>query len=297
MSIATGVARMFSTTPMTPMGADGKMALADHLRELRGRLLRAVCALVVAMIVALFFYEQTLALVIEPYDKAQLALTGEVNTDPVFMGVGGPLLFQLKLSALAAVVVTSPYWLYQLWAFIVPGLHAHERRYSRVFLAIAGPMFLAGVATGYYVLPKGLEVLIGFTPGSVQNLVEFGDYFSFFVRMLLVFGVAYQIPLFVILLNLAGVVRGKTLGQYRPWIVLGVFVFAAAATPSTDPFSMLMLALPMTVLFFVSELVARILDKRRGVTALDGLDDDEASEIEDYEPEVVTYSGLAEDDD
>ena len=296
MRVAAGVARMFSTTPVTPMGPDGKMALADHLRELRGRLLRAVCALVAAMIVALFLYEYTLALVIEPYNQAQKALTGEVRTDPVFMGVGSPLLFQLKLSALAAVVATSPYWLYQLWAFIVPGLHTHEKRYSRIFLAIAGPMFLAGVATGYYVLPKGLEVLIGFTPGSVQNLVEFGDYFSFFVRMLLVFGVAYQIPLFVILLNLAGVVRGKTLGQYRPWIVVGVFVFSAAATPSTDPFSMLMLALPMTVLFFVSEVVARFLDKRRGLTAFDGLDDDEASDLP-HEPEVVTYSGLSEDDD
>lgn len=287
---------MFSTTPVTPMGADGKMALADHLRELRGRLLRAVCALVLAMVVALFFYEPLLHLVIQPYRQAQAALENRVITDPVIMGVGTPLLFQLKLSALAAVVGTSPYWLYQLWAFIVPGLHAHEKRYSRLFVAIAGPLFLAGVATGYYVLPKGLEVLIGFTPDSVQNLVDFGDYFSFFVRMLLVFGVAYQIPLFVILLNLAGVVRGKTLGQYRPWIVLGVFVFSAAATPSTDPFSMLMLAVPMTLLFFISEAVARLLDRRRGVGAFEDLDDDEASLVE-HEPEVVTYSGLSEDDD
>jgi sec-independent protein translocase protein TatC len=287
---------MFSTAPVTPMGPDGKMALADHLRELRGRLLRAVCALVVCMVVALFFYDQLLALVEEPYSQAQAALGGKVSTEPVFIGVGTPLLFQLKLSALAAVVVTSPYWLYQIWAFIVPGLHPHEKRYSRLFLAIAGPLFIAGVATGYYVLPKGLEVLIGFTPDSVQNLVEFGDYFSFFVRMLLVFGVAYQIPLFVILLNVAGIVRGRSLGQYRPWIIVAVFVFAAVATPSTDPFSMLMLAIPMTVLFLVSEGVARVLDRRRGFHAYDGLGDDEASEL-DHEQEVVTYSGLSEDDD
>ncbi len=296
MRVAAAIAGMFSTTPVTPMGADGKMALADHLRELRGRLLRAVCALVLGMVVALFFYEPLLDLVIQPYRQAQAALVDRVITDPVIMGVGTPLLFQLKLSALAAVVGTSPYWLYQLWAFIVPGLHAHEKRYSRLFVAVAGPLFLAGVATGYYVLPKGLEVLIGFTPDSVQNLVDFGDYFSFFVRMLLVFGVAYQIPLFVILLNLAGVVRGKTLGQYRPWIVLAVFVFSAAATPSTDPFSMLMLAVPMTLLFFVSEAIARFLDRRRGVGAFEELDDDEASSVE-HEPEVVTYSGLSEDDD
>jgi sec-independent protein translocase protein TatC len=295
MSIATGVARMFSTTPVTPMGADGKMALADHLRELRGRLLRAVCVLIAGIVVALFFYPNLFALVKEPYDHARAAL-GEDATQPVIIGVGTPLLFQLKLSALAAVVGTSPFWLYQLWAFIVPGLHKHEKRYSRMFLAVAGPLFVGGVATGYYVLPKGLEVLIGFTPDSVQNLVEFGDYFSFFVRMLLVFGVAYQIPLFVILLNLAGVVRGKTLGQYRPWIVLGVFVFSAAATPSTDPFSMLMLAVPMTVLFFISEGVARILDRRRGRTRFDGLDDDEASDL-GYEKDDVRRSDLSEGDD
>ena len=92
----------------------------------------------------------------------------------------------------------------------------------------------------------GLEVLIGFTPGQLENLVEFGEYFSFFTRMLLVFGVAYEIPLFVIMLNLAGVLSGRALGEYRAWIVLGTFVFAAVATPSTDPFSMLMLAAPMT---------------------------------------------------
>jgi sec-independent protein translocase protein TatC len=295
VTIVTGVARMFSTAPVTPMGPDGKMALADHLRELRGRLLRSVCVLIVAIALALFFYADLFALVKEPYDQARAAL-GKASTEPVIIGVGTPLLFQLKLCALAAVVATSPYWLYQIWAFIVPGLHAHEKRYSRIFLAVAGPLFVAGVATGYYVLPKGLEVLIGFTPDSVQNLVEFGDYFSFFVRMLLVFGVAYQIPLFVILLNLAGIVRGKTLGQYRPWIVLGTFVFAAAATPSTDPFSMLFLAIPMTLLFLISEVVARILDKRRGLTQYDGLDDDEASDLT-YEPEVITYSGLSEDDD
>jgi sec-independent protein translocase protein TatC len=130
----------------------------------------------------------------------------------------------------------------------------------------------------------------------LENLVEFGEYFSFFTRMLLVFGVAFEIPLFVVLLNLAGVVSGRALGEYRAWIIVGTFVFAAAATPSTDPFSMLMLAIPMSVLFFISEIVARVMDRRRGLTAYDGLDDEQASTL-DYEPEVVTYSGLSEDDD
>jgi sec-independent protein translocase protein TatC len=295
MSIATGVARMFSTTPVTPMGADGKMALADHLRELRGRVLRSLVVLIVAVVAAFFVYEDLVKVVNAPIAAAEKALEGKVDIETTFIGVGASLMFQIKLCFLAAVIATSPFWLYQLWAFIVPGLHAHERRYSRVFLAIAGPLFLGGVATGYYVLPTGLKVLLSFA-GDIPNLVPYDMYFSFFIRMLLVFGVAYLIPMFVILLNLAGIVRGKALGQYRPWIVIGTFVFAAAATPSTDPFSMLLLAVPMTLLFFISEVVARILDKRRGIGRYEGLDDDEASDL-DYDRDVIRYTGLSEEDD
>jgi sec-independent protein translocase protein TatC len=295
VTIVTGVARMFSTTPVTPMGADGKMALADHLRELRGRVLRSLLVLIVGVIVAVFYQKELVAIVEAPINAAEKALEGKTDIQTTYIGVGASLIFQIKLCFLAAVIGTSPYWLYQIWAFIVPGLHQHERRYTRIFLAIAGPLFLAGVATGYYVLPTGLKVLLSFA-GDIPATVPFDDYFSFFVRMLLVFGAAYLIPMFVLLLNLMGVVRGKALGQYRPWIVLGTFVFAAAATPSTDPFSMLFLAVPMTILFLISEVVARILDKRRGVAQYEGLDDDQASDLE-YEPEIITYTGLSEDDD
>jgi sec-independent protein translocase protein TatC len=230
--------------------------------------------------------------VLRRYNEAKDMLGGTVQTKAYIKGAGGPLLLQLKLSGIAGLVVTSPYWLYQIWAFILPGLHANERRWTKVFVAVAGPLFIAGVAVGYYVLPKGLEVLIGFTPAQLENLVEFGEYFSFFTRMLLVFGIAFEIPLFVILLNLAGVVSGRALGEYRAWIIVGVFVFAAAATPSTDPFSMLMLAVPMTVLFLASEVIARFVDRRRARADLDaGLSDDEASPL-DYTPEHFEASDI-----
>lgn len=300
---AASLVRLFRTPTPGPT-PDGRMALADHLRELRARLLRSVVTLTIAFVVALFFYDPLLNLVLGPYSDAKARLGDSVETKAYIKGAAGPLLLQLKLSGMAALVATSPYWLYQIWAFIVPGLHAHERKWSRVFAAIAGPLFMLGVATGYYVLPKGLEVLIGFTPVELENLVEFGEYFSFFTRMLLVFGVSFMIPLFVVLLNLAGVVSGKALGQYRPWIIVGTFVFAAAATPSTDPFSMLMLAAPMTLLFAASELIARMVDRRRK-NALDDLDDDQASEIDedpdgldlDEDHESYTPSGLGEEDD
>jgi sec-independent protein translocase protein TatC len=262
MSVA-GVLGLFRANPQQPLGADGRMALADHLRELRARLLRVVAVLVIGVAVALFFYDQLLAIVYDPYKVAAARLGSSTNTIATINGVGGPLLLQLKLSGLAAVIATSPYWLYQIWAFIVPGLHPHEKKWTRLFAAVAGPLFFVGVGVGYYVLPKGLQVLISFTPADLTNLVEFGEYFSFMTRMLLVFGVAFEIPLFVVLLNLAGIVSGRTLGAYRPWIVVGTFIFAAVATPSTDPFSMLMLALPMTALFMVSEVIARVVERRR----------------------------------
>jgi sec-independent protein translocase protein TatC len=251
-------------SPVHPVGADGRMALSDHLRELRARLMRSVIVVVIAFGVSLFFYDQLSDLIRVPYDEAVRRLEGKVETNIVVNDVTGPLLLQLKLCGVVAIVGSSPYWLYQIWAFILPGLHPTERKWSRMFAALAGPLFFAGVATAYFVLPKAIEVLIGFTPADATNLVDFGRFFSFISRMLLVFGIAFEIPLFVIMLNLAGVVSGKALGRYRPWIVIGTFVFAAVATPSTDPFSMLFLALPMLALFLIAEVIARLIDRRRG---------------------------------
>ena len=293
MSFA-GVIGLFRARPQHRVGEDGRMALGDHLRELRARLLRSVLALTIALIVALFFYDQLFDIIYRPYQIARENLQGKVDTRGTISGAGGPLLLQLKMCGVAAVIVTAPYWLLQIWGFVVPGLHPHEKRWTRIFAMVAGPLFIIGVGVGYYVLPKGLEVLIGFAPEKLQSLVDFGEYFSFFSRMLLVFGVSFEIPLFVVLLNLAGVVSGRTLGRYRPWIIVGTFVFAAVATPSTDPFSMLMLAIPMVALFMVSEVVARVVDRRRNRVSYAGLDDDQASDIDGVED--IRRSDLSDED-
>jgi len=273
-----GALDLFRGKPRDAVNDGGRMSLADHFRELRARLMRSCLVLIVALVVAFVFYHQLFDLLLHPYNQARRMLGhGEVSK-PIVSGVGGPLMLNFKICGMAALIGTSPYWLYQIWAFILPGLHDNERKWSRVFAAVAGPLFLGGVAVGYWIMPKGLQVLISFTPSSVENLVDIGDYFSFLMRMLLVFGVAFEIPLFVVLLNLAGVLRGATLARYRAWIVVGTFVFAAVATPSTDPFSMLMLAIPMTLLFFVSELIARLVDRRRRREASTWADD-EASAI------------------
>ena len=280
MSMA-GVVDLLRGRPRHPVGADGRMALSDHLRELRARIIKATLFLVLAFVVALFFYDRLLDLVAAPYHRGVEMLGGKVDSELTVNGITGGLMLQMKLCGVAAVIASSPYWLYQLWAFILPGLHPQEKKWSRVFAAIAGPLFIGGVALGYYIMPKTMQVLINFTPSGAQNLVDFATAFTFITRMLLVFGLAMEIPLFVVMLNLAGVLSGRAIGRARPWIVIGTFVFAAVATPSTDPFSMLMLAAPMLVLFALSEAISRTMDRVRGrrTKGTDQWADDEASPL------------------
>src|SRR5215211_5340445 len=153
----TGVLDLFRVRPSGPVGEDGKMSLADHFRELRARLMKSVLALVVATIASFFFYDQLIELVTGPYNDAREMLDDKTSTQIYVSGVGGGLMIQLKLCALSGVIVSSPVWLYQIWAFVLSGLHRNERRWTMVFVAIAGPLFAAGVALGYYVLPKGLQ--------------------------------------------------------------------------------------------------------------------------------------------
>lgn len=276
----TGVARLFVGKPVHPIGADGRMALSDHLRELRARLLKAAFAVVVAFGVALFFFDPLFQLVLDPYLAAQEKLP-DGSTEATTSGAAGGFLLYLKLCGLAALIGSSPVWLYQIWAFILPGLHREEKRWTGIFALIAGPLFVIGIVLGYVTLPKGLELLIGINPSELTNLVEFNEYLTFFSRTLLGFGIAFEIPVFVVLLNLAGVVKGKSLGAHRPWIIVGSFIFAAVMTPSGDPFTMSFMAVPMVVLFFISEIIARFNDRRREKRAINaGLSPDEASPLE-----------------
>lgn len=280
MSIA-GVVAILRGTPKHAMGDDGRMALSDHLRELRARVIKAALALIVGFIVSLFFFEQLFGLVMEPYLKAVEMMdtnSGAESLSSVNGAAGGFMLY-LKLCGLAAFIGTSPIWLYQIWAFLMPGLHAHEKKMSRVFVAVASPLFLAGVLLGYVTLPKGLEILFGFIPDGLTNIVEFSDYLSFLSRTLLVFGIAFEIPVFVIMLNRIGVLPGAALAKYRAWIIVGSFVFAAIATPSGDPFTMTIMAGPMVILFGVSEVIARAHDRRKAGKRKDRIGDPDVPSV------------------
>jgi sec-independent protein translocase protein TatC len=274
-----GIFRLFSGKPVHPVGADGRMALSDHFRELRARVLKVALTFLVVFVVSLFFFDPLFDFVYGPYEEALKNLP-DGKSLATTSGAGGGLMLYLKLCGFTAVLVTCPVWLYQIWAFIMPGLHPSEKRWTQIFVVIAVPLFLIGVVLGWLTLPKGLEVLIGFNPDVITNILDFNDYLQFFTRTLLVFGLAFEIPVFVVMLNRAGVVKGKTLAQYRPWIIIGIFVFAAIATPSTDPFTMTIMAVPMVLLYGVSEVMARVHDRRKAERAPNaGLSPDEASPL------------------
>lgn len=254
------------------------MTLVEHLRELRSRLIKAVAAIVIGMVLGWIFYDALFELLRKPLESAiaNLAKERQIDAKLVFDDVAGPLMLQLKVALIAGIVVSSPVWLYQIWSFILPGLHRNERKWTMVFMGTAAPLFIGGVVMGYFALPKGLNVLIDFTPLGVSNYQSVSIYLSFTLRLLLIFGVAFEIPIFVVLLNLVGVLSAARLGKIRSWLIFGIFVFAAVATPSTDPVTMLLLALPMTALFLVSELIARFIERRRRARLIaQGIDIDE----------------------
>jgi sec-independent protein translocase protein TatC len=249
-----------------PMPPDGTMTLFEHLRELRYRLVVAILAIIAGMIVAWFFRDPLMVILERPYFEAiedLKAKNPDADTSLVNINLTSPLTLALKVSALAGALLTAPIWLYQLWAFIVPGLLAREKKWTLIFIAVATPMFVGGVLVGYIVLPKAITVLLSFTQSGVTNLQDINAYLSFLLRLMVVFGIAFLIPLVVLVLNIVGVVKATTLSKYRTLVIFGTFVFGAVATPSTDPFSMLALAAPMTLLFLAAEVIAHALDRRK----------------------------------
>lgn len=252
------------------------MTLFEHLAELRYRLVVAVVWIILAMIVCAFFYQSLYDLLLQPYLAAVddlKAARPEADTQVVNIGVAAPMTLAIKIVGVAALVASAPLWLYQLWAFIAPGLLAKEKKWSLLFLGSATPLFLSGIAVGYWVLPKGIEVMLSFTPERVPvtNMLDMPYFLTFLIRLMLIFGIAFLLPVIVVALNMVGVVSAAQLAKSRLYVIFGTFVFGAVATPSTDPFSMLALAIPMTVLYLIAEVICHVNDRarRRRSTELD----------------------------
>lgn len=248
--------------------ADGVMSLGDHLREFRYRVVVAALAVVLGMVVCAVFYEAIFAFMMQPWALAREIMqmkSPDLDVRAVLNGVTSPLFLVLRVILQAGLILTSPIWLYQLWAYIRPALLKHEKRYALLFLVVAVPLFLAGCVVGYVVLPQGVAVMMAFTPGQlpITNLINVDDFIVLMMQLMLVFGIGFLLPVVVVALNLVGVVKAATLKKARGAVIFGCFVFAAAATPGGDPFSMVALSLPMAALFVVAEGVCSVNDRRR----------------------------------
>lgn len=237
---------------------DGKrMSLAAHLVELRKRASRASIGIVVGVVLGYLVSD----IVLEVLRAPIVALAESRNASLNYDSVSGAFELKMKIAIFAGFVLASPVWLYQAFAFFVPGLSRTEKRYTFGFFFSAVPLFLAGCATGFTLFPHIVELLAGFAPTEDSSILSAAYYFDFVMKLVLAVGVAFVLPVFVVLLNFLGVLPGATVVRGWRVVVLAIVLFCAIATPAADVMSMFLLAIPMTALFAAAAAIAVLHDR------------------------------------
>jgi sec-independent protein translocase protein TatC len=245
---------------------EGRMSVIDHLRELRHRIIVALLIVTAGAIVGYIFYDPILHVLEHPYCsvpyKHRFPGTN-TGCHLIYNQVLAGFTTRLKVSFIAGAVLTSPFWLYQIWAFITPGLRKNERKYTISFVVASTVLFAAGVALAYAVISRGLRFLLSTAGSGTQALLTVDSYLSFVTLVLVIFGASFELPLLVVMANLAGVLPARWLRKSQRVAIFLIFLFAAVATPSTDPFTMIAMAAPMCILFEGSVLFAVVHDRRK----------------------------------
>jgi sec-independent protein translocase protein TatC len=273
---------------------EGRMPLVDHIRELRNRIVKAAAAGLLGMVVGVVFFDPLWRFATNPYCKALAGVPGPGGVragtcDPHVIGHAltfvGPLdgfYMHIKLGIVAGLVLSSPVWLYQLWSFIAPGLYAKEKKYTYVFVGAAVPLFVLGFFFAMFVMGRGLHFLMAMVPNNSGVALFTADtYFGYFFAMILGFGLCFELPLLLVMLNMAGILTHARFRKWRRVMIFLVFVFAGIASPSPDPITMLMLGGVCVALVEGAEVIILLNDRRRARRpAFDGLSDEEFAALQ-----------------
>ncbi|MBA8828422.1 sec-independent protein translocase protein TatC [Alpinimonas psychrophila] len=244
---------------------EGRMTLGDHLLELRKRLYIAAAAILVGTVGGWFVADLLLNLLRQPiYTIAEAQnRVATLNYD----GISSAFDLKLQIALTLGIVATSPVWLYQIWAFFMPGLTRREVKYTLGFFLSAIPLFLLGCWAGWTVFPHIVELMTSFAPSQDSAIITAKTYFDFVLKLVLVVGVAFVLPVFLVLLNFAGVISAKSILKSWRVAILLIVLFTAIATPAADILSMFMLAIPMVVLYFTAAGIAWLHDRRKAKKA------------------------------
>lgn len=237
------------------------MTVVEHLSELRFRLVFCLAAFAIGSVVAYVFYDPILEFLTHPVDEA--GRIGSVAIDKFYVGgITTAFVLRIKVSVFAGTIFALPVLLFQLWRFVTPGLESREKRYAIPFVFGSLGLFALGVWVAFLILPASIGFLLGFVSGPLEPLIQFHEYLRFVMFTILAFGIAFEFPLLLIFLALAGVVSARSLGRWRHYAIFLVFLVAAVATPSGDPLSQTAMAVPLYVLYELSILIIRFVFKR-----------------------------------
>jgi sec-independent protein translocase protein TatC len=254
-------------------GPEDRMTLRDHLAELRVRIVRSMLAITLGVVIMLAFYDPVLRFLLKPYRSLCLRRPS-LGCDGKLYGLG-PLdgfSTRISVSLYGGLIIAFPVVLWQIWRFIVPGLHAKEKKYAVPFIISTIALFALGGYIAYWTLDKALEFLISWSGAGVGQVFQVSKYISLVGLMVFAFGIGFEFPL--VFLQLVGVLTPQALTKGWRYAIMAIFVIAAVITPSGDPISMLALAVPMSVFYLCSIVIGLIIQRRKRSRA-DADDDDD----------------------